>query len=76
MTNNQGKNIALSKVVEFKEVPGAFVIRRLERKRIFSISATIDKAKLTPLSIASKMKPKVKKISRLTLIWSTTLVGK
>ena len=33
--NNRGQNIALGKVVDFGESPGAFVIRRSNRKRVF-----------------------------------------
>lgn len=60
--NNRGQNITLGKVVDFGEAPGAFVIRRTNRKRIFSVSGTLDKKKLTPTSVAEKMKPEVKKI--------------
>jgi multidrug efflux pump subunit AcrB len=62
LTNNQGRRIALSKVVSFEEQPGAFVIRRLNRKRIFSVSAILDKEKATPLSVTIAMKPDLEKL--------------
>ena len=62
LTNNQGRRIALSKVVSFEEQPGAFVIRRLNRKRIFAVSAILDKDKATPLSVIKEIKPELEKI--------------
>jgi len=62
LTNKQGRRIPLSKVVSFKEEPGAFVIRRLNRKRVFSVSAILDKSVTTPLNISTDMKPVVEKI--------------
>ena len=62
--NNRAQNISLDKVVDFGEAPGAFVIRRNNRKRVFSVSGTLDKEKLTPAIVASKMKPKVKEIMK------------
>ena len=52
--NNRGQNISLDKVVDFGETPGAFVIRRINRKRVFSISGTLDKAKLTQSQLQKK----------------------
>jgi multidrug efflux pump subunit AcrB len=62
LTNNQGRRIALSKVVSFEKEPGAFVIRRLNRKRIFSVSAILDKEKATPLSVTKDIKSDLEKI--------------
>lgn len=60
--NNRGNRIPLTKVVKFEEQPGAFVIRRKNRKRIFSVSAEIDKAKTTPVKVAKTFAPKVREI--------------
>jgi len=57
--NPQGRRIPLMKVVELIEQPGAFVIRRQDRKRIFSVSGTLDKAKTTPLKVSKALKPKI-----------------
>ncbi|MCP4912764.1 MAG: efflux RND transporter permease subunit [Oligoflexia bacterium] len=60
--NNRGNRIPLTKVVKFEEQPGAFVIRRKNRKRIFSVSAEIDKAKTTPVKVAKTFAPKVREL--------------
>ena len=62
LTNNQGRRIALSKVITFEREPGAFVIRRLNRKRIFSVSAILDKDKATPLSVTKDIKVELEKV--------------
>lgn len=62
INNNQNRLIPISKVVSFEEVPGAFVIRRQDRKRIISVSASLDKAKATPVSVVKEMKPIIEKI--------------
>lgn len=55
--NNQGRRIPISRVVKLEEKPGAFVIRRLDRKRIISVEGSLDKEKTTPREIVKKMKP-------------------
>lgn len=60
--NKQGSRIPLMKVVNLSNESGAFVIRRLNRKRIFSITADLDKSKATPIKIAKIMKPKIREI--------------
>ncbi len=62
ISNAQGRLIPMNKVVSFEEKPGAFVIRRQDRKRIISVSASLDKTKATPVSVANDMKPKIEKI--------------
>ncbi|WP_127718436.1 efflux RND transporter permease subunit [Halobacteriovorax sp. HLS] len=62
LTNNQGRRIPLSKVVSFEQEPGAFVIRRLNRKRIFSVSAILDKQIATPLSVINSMRTDLDKV--------------
>lgn len=60
--NNAGRRIKLSSVVYLEKNPGAFVIRRLDRKRIFTVSASIDKALTTPAKVAKEFTPKVAEI--------------
>jgi multidrug efflux pump subunit AcrB len=57
--NNQGRRIELSKVVKIERQPGAFVIRRMEGKRIFSVSASIDKAITNPRKVAQDFRKEV-----------------
>jgi len=58
----RGNRIPISKVVDFVERPGAFVIRRKDRKRIISVSASLDKKLATPQSIIKILDPKLKKL--------------
>jgi len=60
--NSQGRRIPLSRVVSFHEAPGAFVIRRLNRKRVISISGSLDKEITTPLKIVKTFESKVKSL--------------
>jgi multidrug efflux pump subunit AcrB len=60
--NSQGRRIPFSKVVKVTKRPGAFIIRRLDRKRIISVTASINKKKTTPVKVAKTFKPKVLKI--------------
>lgn len=61
--NSQGRRIALNKVVKVEREPGAFVIRRLDGKRIFSVSASIDKAVTNPRKVAKDFSEKVKAVT-------------
>ena len=54
--NNQGRRISISRVAKFIENSGAFVIRRLDRKRVISVAGSLDKKKLTPIELVKKMK--------------------
>lgn len=56
IVNNQGRRIPLSKVVSFESNPGAFIIRRLDRKRIFSVSGQINKEVTSPGELVEQMK--------------------
>ena len=60
--NNLGNRISISRVVNFEEQPGAFVIRRYDRKRIFSVSATLDNNVTSPKKMTEIMKPEVEKV--------------
>jgi multidrug efflux pump subunit AcrB len=62
--NRMGQRIPLLKLVSIKEKPGAFVIRRKNRKRIFSVSGTLDKEITTPLKIAKLLESKVDQFSQ------------
>ena len=61
--NNQGKLIPISKVINVTTAPGAFVVRREERKRIVSLTAEIDRnTKTSATSVPRDMRPIMKKI--------------
>lgn len=62
LINNQGRRIPLEKVVDLKKQPGAFVIRRLNRKRVISVTSDIDKKITTPVKIAKTFTPKVESL--------------
>lgn len=62
ITNMQGSRIPMARVATFEEQPGAFVIRRYNRKRIFSVSGDLDKEMVTPMAIVKSFTPKVKEI--------------
>lgn len=53
LINNAGRRIPLKRVVKLHQQPGAFVIRRLNRKRVISVTADIDKKITTPVKVAS-----------------------
>lgn len=57
--NNQGRAIELKRVAKLEKNPGAFIIRRLNTKRIFSVSATLDRKLTTPVKIVKDFKPKL-----------------
>ena len=59
ITNRMGQRIPLSKLVSIDEKPGAFVIRRKNRKRIFSVSGTLNKDITTPVKIAKDLEKRV-----------------
>jgi multidrug efflux pump subunit AcrB len=55
--NSQGRRIKLSSIATFEEVQGAYLIRRLNRKRVMSVSSDIDLKKTTSIAINKKLKP-------------------
>ncbi|MCB9060228.1 MAG: efflux RND transporter permease subunit [Halobacteriovoraceae bacterium] len=59
--NSKGMRIPINKVIKKTSNPGAFVIRRYDYKRVFTIYADIDKRKTTPLKIEQTFKDEVKK---------------
>ncbi len=57
--NKQGQRISINTIAKLKKRPGAFVIRRLNRRRVISVSASIDKNLATPVKIAKMIDPKL-----------------
>mgnify|MGYP003683007845 CR=1 FL=1 len=55
--NNQGQRIPLINMATFKEVDGAFIIRRLDRKRTISISGEVDRLISTSKEMNTNIKP-------------------
>jgi multidrug efflux pump subunit AcrB len=64
MLNSQGRRIPLHNLVTFSEQPGAFVIRRLDRKRTISVSGSLDKAVTTPVAVAQAIKEPLKEVMK------------
>ncbi len=62
LVNSAGRRIPLSRVVKLQQQPGAFVIRRLNRKRVISVTADIDKKITTPVKVASTFDDELKEI--------------
>jgi len=61
--NKVGRRIPISRFVKLSKQPGAFIIRRLNRKRIISVSSSLNKEITTPVAIAKTLKPILKKIN-------------
>ena len=64
MLNNQGRRIRLSRVAEIKKEVGAFIIRRVDRKRVISVNGDIDKKLTTPIAVAQEFRPLVQNITK------------
>ena len=62
LLNRQGRRIRLSRVAKIRKEIGAFVIRRLNRKRTISLNGDIDKKLTTPVEAAQKLTPKVQQV--------------
>jgi multidrug efflux pump subunit AcrB len=60
--NSKGNRIGLQKMVTFKEMPGAFVIRRKNAKRTFSVQSDLNKEITTPIKMVKEMTPVVNKV--------------
>jgi multidrug efflux pump subunit AcrB len=60
--NNKGQRIALKRVTTLEKRPGAFVIRRQNRRRIFSVSGSLDKSKTNPFKIKEILTPQISKV--------------
>lgn len=61
--NDQGKRIRLDKVATFTKQPGAFIIRRFNRKRAISIKGQIDRKSTSVGEITRKLKPFLVKLA-------------
>jgi multidrug efflux pump subunit AcrB len=57
IANNQGRRIALNAIASFKEVDGAYIIRRYNRKRAMQVAGDIDLKKTTSLKANKDLKP-------------------
>lgn len=57
--NSQGRRILISKVASFKERFGALSIRRLNRKRVISVTGNIDNTETSPLKLMKELRPKI-----------------
>lgn len=62
ITNKQGLRINLSAIAKFEEVPGAYIIRRKNRRKAFSLIGDVDLTKSTPLEINKKIKAIMQKL--------------
>ncbi|MFZ9001296.1 MAG: efflux RND transporter permease subunit [Bacteriovoracaceae bacterium] len=62
LLNNSGQRILLSRIADFKDNQGALVIRRKDRKRIFSISGSLNKEEINPIEAERILAPKVDKV--------------
>lgn len=60
--NMAGQRIPLKRIAKLIYKPGAFVIRRKNRKRIFSVGGTLNKAVTNPVKIAKTLRPKLEEI--------------
>lgn len=57
ITNDQGRNVRLSQIVDYDRREGAFVIRRLNRKRTIAVIGEVDIKKTTSDAINTKLVP-------------------
>lgn len=55
--NQQGRNVKLSQIATLSEEQGAFVIRRLNRKRTIAVIGEVDIKKTTSAAINKKLAP-------------------
>ena len=62
LLNNRGQRIQLSRVAKIKKEVGAFMIRRLDRKRIISVNGDLDKKQITPVEFAGQLRPKIEEV--------------
>ena len=55
ITNSTGLRVKLSAIATFKEVPGAYVIRRQNRQKAFSLIGDVDLTKSTSIEVNNKI---------------------
>jgi multidrug efflux pump subunit AcrB len=64
ITNAQGRRVLLTKVAKFREVDGAYLIRRFNRKRTMQVSGDIDLKQTTSLKMTKEITPIVEKLMK------------
>jgi multidrug efflux pump subunit AcrB len=62
VSNNQGRRVLLTRLATFREVDGAFIIRRFNRKRTMEVSGDIDLKKTTSRDMNKVLKPYVENL--------------
>ena len=62
LLNKQGRSIQLSRVAKIEKEIGAFVIRRLDRKRAILVKGDIDRKQITPIAAAKKLRPQIQEV--------------
>lgn len=55
--NKQGRSIKIKQLANFKEAPGAYMIRRKDRKRVISIEGDVDLTQSTSVEVNEKLRP-------------------
>ena len=61
--NRHGHRIRLSRLANIERETGPFAVRRLNRKRIVSVTGEINREETTPIAVAKEMRPKVEEIA-------------
>jgi len=59
--NQQGRSVKLTQIASFEEQKGAYVIRRLNRKRTVAVIGEVDIKKTTSVAINAKLEPYLNK---------------
>ncbi len=62
ITNDQGRRVLLTKVADFKELNGAYLIRRYNRKRTMQVTGDIDLKMTTSLKMTNQITPMVEEL--------------
>lgn len=62
VSNRQGLRVPLMKMATFNEEDGAFVIRRWNRRRTFSIAGEVNRELGTAIEVNREIEPKIEKI--------------
>ncbi|MCY4524111.1 MAG: efflux RND transporter permease subunit [Halobacteriovoraceae bacterium] len=61
--NNQGYRIPLNNIIKLEKNDSAFIIRRLNRKRVISVSAQLNKKEINAVEISRLIKDDARKIT-------------
>lgn len=62
VVNSQGRRVPLTRLASFKEVTGAYIIRRFNRKRTMTVSGDIDLKKTTSVKMTKQITPFVEQL--------------